>query len=222
MDNFKRDLFNINQRLKDEIIENITTLNQSDREFYLNRISIRINGISENANIQKVDSCFEMIIRCKCELNNFISKLIEPFTESHIPNPQQDKKLSDKPSPSENENKTTKLKDELTKYGFFDIELVKSLSDKNKEKLLNLINSNVLPYCIAMFDNLGFLTELSKSIKVKYKLHKEISRWFDAEPSGRSIRGYINVLNDGTSEDTSIYTTLKYKDQVKEDFSKLK
>ena len=90
LDNFNSDLFNINQRFKNEIIENITSLSQSDREFYVNRISTRINGIIEKVFVQNektgetksaIRSCFEMISRCKCDLKTFISTLVDQTIE---------------------------------------------------------------------------------------------------------------------------------------------
>lgn len=121
------------------------------------------------------------------------------------------------------ETKTEKLKAELTKYGLFDLEMIAPLSDAGKTKLLELISSNGLPYCIAMFDYLGLLQHLEKEyFPIKETLQKEIAKWFELAPDGRGVKGNINSLIKNTSENLKRYTAYKHKQKVKTDYQQLK
>jgi len=125
--------------------------------------------------------------------------------------------------PQQNETKSDKLKAELGKYGFFELTAVKPLSEPNKQNLIELISSNDLPYNIAMFDYLGFLTHLKKEhFTINTKLHKEISRWFNSDKEGRAVKGNISTLLEYTTESKSRYTAHKHKETVKNNYQILK
>jgi hypothetical protein len=119
------------------------------------------------------------------------------------------------------ETKTDKLKGELIKYGFFELSIVKQLSEPNKQSLIELLSTNNLPYCIAMFEYLGFL----KHLKAKYfnsdkNLFKEVSNWFDV--TDRAVKGNIYVLDDFSNENKARYTAHLQKQIVQRDYEKLK
>ena len=121
------------------------------------------------------------------------------------------------------ETKTERLKSSLNKYGFFDLILVKSLSPENKEKLVELLILNGFPYCIAMFDYLGYLQHLQKEyFQTKYKLYPEISSWFNLDKSGRNVKGNISSLLKKSTEDKRRYTAHLHKETVQKDYQKLK
>jgi len=80
--------------------------------------------------------------------------------------------------PQQSETKTDKLKEQLTKYGFFELLKIKQLSEQNKQDLIDLIIKNKMPYGIAMFDFLGFCEYLDKEQGTKYKADNILSRLF--------------------------------------------
>jgi hypothetical protein len=121
------------------------------------------------------------------------------------------------------ETDTDKLKVHLVKYGFFELPYVLKLSEPNKQSLIELIRSNKLPYTIAMFDFLGFFKHLETNyFPTKSKLNAEVSKWFNKDKDGRTIKGLINSLSDYSSEDKERYTSHLHKENVKNDYEKLK
>ena len=121
------------------------------------------------------------------------------------------------------ETKTDKLKAELGKYGFFELPKVKYLAESNKQSLVELISTNGLPYSIAMIDYLGFLKYIEiEHFKTKYRLNKEVAKWFNSDKEGRAVKGNISTLSDFSKEDKSKYTAHKHKETVKTDYQKLK
>lgn len=132
-----------------------------------------------------------------------------------------EEKRKDNLPPQQAETKTDKLKGELGKYGFFELPMVKQLSEPNKQSLIELISTNKLPYGIAMFDFLKFLEYLeSEHFNSKYKLFNEVSKWFDVD--SRAVKGNISVLCGGSLENRLRYTADQKKQIVKRDYEKLK
>jgi hypothetical protein len=125
--------------------------------------------------------------------------------------------------PEAKKAKSDKLKAKLKKYGFYKLTSVNQLSEMNKQKLVELINSKPLPYRIAMFDNLGFLRYLAKEhFLIKHKLYKEVSLWFNSDKDGRAVKGNISSLLPNTTENLNRYTAHNYKETVKKDYENLK
>ncbi len=121
------------------------------------------------------------------------------------------------------QTKTDKLKAELGKYGFFELLKVKQLSEPNKQSLVEMISTNGLPYSIAMFEYLGFLKHIeNEHFKTKYKLNKEVAKWFNSDKEGRAVKGNISSLSEYSKEDKSKYTAHTHKETVKTDYQKLK
>ena len=132
-----------------------------------------------------------------------------------------EEKRKDNLPPQQAETKTDKLKGELGKYGFFELPMVKQLSEPNKQSVIELISTNKLPYGIAMFDFLKFLEYLeSEHFNSKYKLFNEVSKWFDVD--SRAVKGNISVLCVGSLENRLRYTADQKKQIVKRDYEKLK
>lgn len=126
------------------------------------------------------------------------------------------------PIPPEKETKTDKLRAELSKHGFFDLPLVKVLALEKREALIKLLGSNGLPYNIAMFEYLGYLKYLKEYFSSNVKLNKGISKWFNSDKDGRSVKGNISSLSDKTNEDKKKYTAHTHKEKVKHDYNFLK
>lgn len=127
------------------------------------------------------------------------------------------------PAPQQTETKTDKLKAELGKYGFFELPKVMELSEPNKQSLVELISTNGLPYSIAMFEYLDFLKHIkNEHFTVKYKLNKEVAKWFNSDKEGRAVKGNISSLSEYSREDKNKYTAHTHKEAVKTDYQKLK
>jgi len=115
------------------------------------------------------------------------------------------------------------LKEQLSQYGFFELEKVKTLSEQSKDSIIEKIAESGLPYAIAMFDYLQFIPYLEKKhFDRKYKLNREVSKWFDRDKDGRAVKGNISSLLKNTTENKDRYTAYKYKENVIKDYELLK
>lgn len=115
-----------------------------------------------------------------------------------------------------------KLSNHLLEHGFYSLDMVKNISEENQTKLIELLNSDKIPYRIAMFDYLGYLTYLEKEhFTTKKELQKNISKWFDSDKDGRTIKGNINSLYEKSSE-SKRYTSHLHKEKVEKDYNSLK
>lgn len=115
------------------------------------------------------------------------------------------------------------LKEQLSQYGFFELEKVKTLSEQSKVLIIEKIAESGLPYAIAMFDYLQFISYLEKKhFDSKYKLNREISKWFDSDKEGRAVKGNISSLLKNTTENKDRYTAYTHKENVIKDYEPLK
>lgn len=115
------------------------------------------------------------------------------------------------------------LKEQLSQYGFFELEKVKTLSEQSKVSIIEKIAESGLPYAIAMFDYLQFIPYLEKKhFDRKYKLNREVSKWFDSDKEGRAVKGNISSLLKNTTENKDRYTAYKHKENVIKDYELLK
>lgn len=118
------------------------------------------------------------------------------------------------------ENKADKLKNQLSKYGFFELPKVNLLSENNRKVLIDLISKNQMPYGIAMFDFLGFCEYLDIQQGTKYKADLILSRFFNEKAKdGTSAKHYRRSLIKFT---TSRYKAGDYKDTVQRNYEELK
>lgn len=117
------------------------------------------------------------------------------------------------------QTKTDKLKTSLFSYGFFELPMVKKLSETNRDKLVELLSSNQMPYGIAMFDELGFCEYLDKEKGTKFKANIIISRLYNEKAKdGTSSRHLRNSLIKPSDR----YNAGNYKETVKKDYQNLK
>jgi hypothetical protein len=115
------------------------------------------------------------------------------------------------------------LNEQLSKYGFFELEKVKTLSEQSTVILIEKIAESGLPYAIAMFDYLQYIPYLEKKhFDSKYKLNREVSKWFDSDKEGRAVKGNISSLLKNTTENKDRYTAYKHKENVINDYEQLK
>lgn len=115
------------------------------------------------------------------------------------------------------------LNEQLSQYGFFELEKVKTLSEQSKVSIIEKIAESGLPYAIAMFDYLQFIPYLEKKhFDSKYKLNREVSKWFDSDKEGRAVKGNISSLLKNTTENKDRYTAYKHKENVIKDYELLK
>jgi hypothetical protein len=119
------------------------------------------------------------------------------------------------------ETKTNRLKVELGKYGFFELPMVKQLSEPSKQDLVELISTNDLPYIIAMVEYLGFLKHLkAEHFSTDNKLFKAVAKCL--EGAERAVRGNIYVLSEISRENRTRYTAHQQKQKVQKDYEALK
>lgn len=117
------------------------------------------------------------------------------------------------------ETKTDKLKAELDEHGFFELPKVKILTGEKKQKLVELVSKNPMPYGIAMFDFLGFCERLDREQGTKYKADKILSKLYnDKAKDGTSAKHYRRSLVKPLER----YKAGEYKETVKTDYQKLK
>lgn len=122
-------------------------------------------------------------------------------------------------APQQTETKTDNLKAELGKYGFFELPMVKQLSEPSKQNLIEKISTNKMPYGIAMFDFLGFCEYLDREQGTKYKANKILSRLYNAKAKdGTSAKHNRRSLFKPLSR----YKACEYKETVKNDYQNLK
>jgi hypothetical protein len=122
-------------------------------------------------------------------------------------------------SPSILETKTQHLKSALAEIGFFDLPMVQILSESNKQKLVELIGLNKMPYGIAMLDYLNFLTYLDKIQGTKTKANLIVSRLFNEKAKDHtSAKHYRSSLVKPKPR----YNASEYKQTVISDYQKLK
>lgn len=121
--------------------------------------------------------------------------------------------------PEQTETKTDILKANLTKYGFFELLKVKALSEPNKQKLIELISNNQMPYGIAMFEYLGYCEYLDREQGTKYKADIILSRLYNPKAKdGTSSKHYRRSLINPTPR----YKAAEYKETVITDYLTLK
>jgi hypothetical protein len=119
------------------------------------------------------------------------------------------------------ETKTDRLKVELGKYGFFELPMVKQLSEPSKQDLIELISTNDLPYIIAMVEYLGFLKHLkAEHFSTDNKLFKAVAKCL--EGAERAVRGNIYVLSEISRENRTRYTAHQQRQKVQKDYEELK
>jgi hypothetical protein len=125
------------------------------------------------------------------------------------------------PQPKQTETKTDKLKSDLGDFGFFELPKVKQLSEPNKQKLIELISKNDIPYKIAMFDYLGFLKYLKdEHFRTNDNLFKGVSKWLGFNE--RTIKGNYLVLNEFSKENRKRFTADQQKQTVQKNYEALK
>lgn len=188
---------------KEKVSEFILVLNKVKRE-----IISHYGGA--NCTQSEKNECLEMLDLFISELGYYVQDV-------------ENKDIGNQGTNEFNVSKIDNIKSEISKYGFFSLDRVKDISKQNQETLIKLIGTKSLPYCIAMFDFLGFLNHLETvCFKTKYKRNIEVSRWFNSDKAGRTVKGNISVLSEHSTENKSKYTAYIYKETVKKDYQNLK
>ena len=107
--------------------------------------------------------------------------------------------LTKNPPPPKTKTKTEILREKLGELGFFDLPKVEKLSEIGKGKLIELIANNLMPYGIAMFDELGFLTSLDEREKNKGNANFKIAKLYNNKiKDGTNVKHLRNSLNRAT------------------------
>jgi len=106
---------------------------------------------------------------------------------------------------------------EVQKYNFTSLPKLSSIDGNKQSLIITKIVSHDTPYSIAMLDFLGY----PKYLKESYSLNKEQIYKHVAGALGisqRQVKGNFLVLKEGSSEDTSRYTSYQFKTDVKADY----
>lgn len=184
---------------------------------YIERQNGRLNNLAKLNGFSGIQSDVEVI-----KLNDATNRLelIFSIVQAEI---QGNLKTNTALPPQPIKTKADILKEQLSQYGFFELEKVKTLSEQSKVSIIEKIAESGLPYAIAMFDYLQFISYLEKKhFDRKYKLNKEVSKWFDSDYEGRAVKGNISSLLKYTTENKDRYTAYKHKKNVIKDYELLK
>lgn len=217
------DLASLQTALKDEYFtpENVTTylrrLFDSYREAGGNPFEW-LHGTFESVNLNPQNYKVEL----RATLEKTLIEWIEIFKKQPIDSLYYYTNPEALP-PQPIKTKADILKEQLSQYGFFELEKVKTLSEQSKVSIIEKIAESGLPYAIAMFDYLQFIPYLEKKhFDSKYKLNREVSKWFDSDKEGRAVKGNISSLLKNTTENKDRYTAYKHKENVIKDYELLK
>ncbi len=128
------------------------------------------------------------------------------------------KAKSDEPKPEM--SKVTILRIEFEKLGFTTLPLIKDkLTEKNIERLFELIGKNKTPYQIAMLHYLGFLALLFDA-NSKEKSYRILATILNAKH--RVIKGNCLVLSSRSDENRKTYTSHLHSIEAEKDYQNIK
>ena len=111
---------------------------------------------------------------------------------------------------------------EVQKYSFTELPKLQELTPRQVQILITKMVEKQAPYAVAM---LSFL-EYDKMLKNRYNVNKEnIYKHISIALNNvgpRQIKGNFLVLNEGSKEDPTRYTSHQFKDIVIEDYKNIK
>ena len=150
---------------------------------------------------------------------NTLEKIVEPSLNLQKENVSTSTINTDKEC-AINETAQMKLKNRLREYHFFELSKVKQLSNSGQDKLIESINTNEVPYNIAMFNYLGFLDfilkQFSETINDRNNIFAEI-----LHTTTRNIKGNINILNANSKENKERFKAYNYIEITQKDYNYL-
>lgn len=157
----------------------------------------------------------EQIQQVKRDLQKYNQETYSRKTEANVEIQTDTEKKE-----SELTAKIERLNIELSKYGCWELEMTKELSDEQKEKFLTLLVINDLPYQIAMLEFIGFIGAFQRNYcKTKGESFDKLSSILNK--SSRTIGGNIRSFNPH-SNDRDKYSAYQHIDDVTRDFNSLK
>lgn len=167
----------------------------------------KINKVGYNNNSTNGERRFHRMIRAWFEdEKRFIAELIPIVGNLDTPEEKPDLLLSG-----------------LHEYGFFELSKVRELASYKIKDLVDLIRKNSIPYKIAMFEYLGFIELIDKRLnRIITKRNRVISKWFNSDKNGRTVKGNISSLFAKSNEDKERYTAHLHKQTVEKDYQNLK
>ena len=142
-------------------------------------------------------------------LEQIINDLTEKNKEIYLSDPKQVQK----------KEIITIFTNKLKSKGFFELEMVKRLTNEGKTQLIKLLCNNKMPYGIAMLDFLGFIKILRTDSL--YKGNIFLNKLFHPDSSdkkGTNAGKTINSLQKPNKQ----FNANKYKEDVKKDYYILK
>lgn len=149
-------------------------------------------------------------------------KVLKEWFEDEKEFIQELQRLLAQAKPKPEPTKADVLQDKLSKYGFFELEKVKALSEQNQQKLVDQLSIKSVPYVIAMFEELGYFRHLKENyFDSETKINQNVANFLNSDKDGRSVKANRNVLNSYSKENKRRYTAHKYIVTVKEDYQNL-
>jgi hypothetical protein len=113
------------------------------------------------------------------------------------------------------------LEKDLAKYNFTNLPFVAALSTSALNSLYDLLAAGQVPYQVALFEDLGFITYIKKEFALSdVKLFKKLAEILDSNE--RVIKGNIYVLKPYSKENKNRYTAHLHITNVQADLKKLK
>ena len=111
---------------------------------------------------------------------------------------------------------------EVNKYAFTELPKLKALTQKQVLVLLTQMLGKQTPYIIAMLSFLEYDSHLKHRYKMtKENIYKHVSEALN-NIGARQIKGNFLVLNEGSNEDMTRYTSYQFKDEVIKDYETTK
>lgn len=116
--------------------------------------------------------------------------------------------------------KYTTFKDEVAKYRFEELEMVKVLNDLQRNELIKLIVERQIAYSVPMLKHIGYFDYLKNTYRLtKTNIFKHIAKAIGSQE--RAVKGNFNVLNPDSKEDPYTYNSADFVKEVISDYKKL-
>lgn len=116
--------------------------------------------------------------------------------------------------------KYTTFINEVAKYRFEELEMVKVLNDRQRNELIKLIVEKQIAYSVPMLKHIGYFDYLKNTYGLtKTNIFKHIAKAISSQE--RAIKGNFNVLNPNSKEDPYTYNSADFLNEVIADYKKI-
>ena len=117
--------------------------------------------------------------------------------------------------------KYTTFINEVAKYRFEELDMVKVLNDRQRNELIKLIVEKQIAYSVPMLKHIGYFDYLKNTYGLtKTYTFKHIAKAIGSNE--RAIKGNFNVLKPDSQEDPYTYNSADFVEEVIADYKKIK